>query len=184
MKKYLMAIISLILGISCFLVYHLIGFSVAVDGTLIEPFGLIPIGFLLTAIALVSGLMVSTWSMFHAPSKTDKNVFNLSLGIFLLASIYLVSSFWSLKQMENRGLHEGEVAVGLTEFEARVIAERSCIKGGHALRAGVYNKETQTWWFDANLNATKPGCSPGCVVNEKTKTAEIQWRCTELQETK
>jgi hypothetical protein len=68
----------------------------------------------------------------------------------------------------------------LTEVEARVIAERSCIKGGEALMFGTYNQNSKTWWFDANLNATREGCSPACVVDEALKTAEINWRCTGL----
>ena len=77
---------------------------------------------------------------------------------------------------------EGESAVVLTEVEARAIAEESCIKGGESLAAGMHNRNTQTWWFDANLNATRPGCNPACVVSEVTKTAEINWRCTGLIE--
>lgn len=68
----------------------------------------------------------------------------------------------------------------MTEMEARKIAEKSCIKGGEALGPGTYNEITRTWWFDANLNATKPGCNPACVVSEETKSAEINWRCTGL----
>jgi hypothetical protein len=68
----------------------------------------------------------------------------------------------------------------ITEAQARAIAEASCIKGGEALTGGTYNEGTKTWWFDANLNATKEGCNPACVVNELTKTAEINWRCTGL----
>ncbi|MFA5188663.1 MAG: hypothetical protein WC460_04860 [Patescibacteria group bacterium] len=73
-----------------------------------------------------------------------------------------------------------EVNSALSEAEARAIAEKACIKGGEALSAGTYNAITKTWWFDANLNATKPGCNPACVVSETTKTAEINWRCTGL----
>jgi len=69
----------------------------------------------------------------------------------------------------------------MTEADAKVIAEKSCIKGGDALSSGgSYNENSKTWWFDANLNATKPGCNPACVVSEETKTAEINWRCTGL----
>ena len=75
---------------------------------------------------------------------------------------------------------EGESAISLTEAQAQTIAEKNCIKGGETLGLGTHNKGTQTWWFDANLNATKPGCNPACVVDEKTKTAEINWRCTGL----
>ena len=68
----------------------------------------------------------------------------------------------------------------LSEAEARVIAEKLCIKGGEALAGGIYNNNSKTWWFDANLNATREGCNPACVVSEETKTAEINWRCTGL----
>lgn len=64
------------------------------------------------------------------------------------------------------------------EEQARMIAERECIKGGEALGSGTYNEATKTWWFDANLNAIQPGCDPACVVSEKTRMAEINWRCT------
>jgi hypothetical protein len=66
----------------------------------------------------------------------------------------------------------------MTEAEARVIAEQNCIKGGDALSAGTFNENSKTWWFDANLNATRPGCNPACVVSAENKTAEINWRCT------
>lgn len=66
----------------------------------------------------------------------------------------------------------------MTEADARVIAENTCIKGGEALANGSYNENSKTWWFDANLNATQPGCSPACVVSESTQTADINWRCT------
>jgi hypothetical protein len=71
----------------------------------------------------------------------------------------------------------------MSEGEARVIAEKMCIKGGEALSTGTYNENSKTWWFDANLNATKPGCNPACVVSDETKTAEINWRCTGLAPT-
>ena len=70
----------------------------------------------------------------------------------------------------------------LSEAEARIIAEESCIKGGEALAGGIYNENSKTWWFDANLNAAKEGCNPACVVNEETRTAEVNWRCTGLLE--
>jgi hypothetical protein len=68
----------------------------------------------------------------------------------------------------------------MTEAEARAIAEKICIKGGEALKTGAYNENSKTWWFDANLNATREGCNPACVVSEETKKAEINWRCTGL----
>jgi len=79
------------------------------------------------------------------------------------------------------------IRVSLTEdsvYEipvARAIAEKSCIKGGEALGRGIYNSNSKTWWFDANLNARREGCNPACVVSEKTKMAEINGRCTGLK---
>lgn len=68
----------------------------------------------------------------------------------------------------------------LSEAEARAIAERTCIKGGESLAPGYRNDYTKTWWFDANLNSTREGCNPACVVSDETRQAEINWRCTGL----
>ncbi len=65
----------------------------------------------------------------------------------------------------------------LTEEEARTIAEKFCIKGGEALAGGIYNQETKTWWYEANLNSVREGCVPACVVDDQTKTAGVNWRC-------
>lgn len=67
---------------------------------------------------------------------------------------------------------------GLSEAEARAIAEKTCIKSSELSTPGYYNENSKTWWFDANVNATRSGCNPACVVSEATKTAEINWRCT------
>jgi hypothetical protein len=40
------------------------------------------------------------------------------------------------------------------------------------------NEGTGTMWI--NLNLTKQGCNPACVINVETKKAEINWRCTGL----
>jgi len=42
----------------------------------------------------------------------------------------------------------------------------------------ICNEITGTWWI--NLDIEKAGCSPACVINVETKTAEINWRCTGL----
>lgn len=68
----------------------------------------------------------------------------------------------------------------MAEAEARVMAEKICLKGGESLAPGSYNANSQTWWFDADLKSTPAGCHPACVVSEETKTAEINWRCTGL----
>jgi hypothetical protein len=69
----------------------------------------------------------------------------------------------------------------LAEEEARTLAEESCIKGGEALGFGIYNENTKTWWYEANLNSVREGCIPACVVEEETKTAGINWRCLGLK---
>lgn len=71
-----------------------------------------------------------------------------------------------------------EIELSMSEAEARAIAEKTCIKGGEALQGGIYNENSKTWWFDANLNSVREGCNPACVVSSQTKTAEINWRCT------
>ncbi len=61
--------------------------------------------------------------------------------------------------------------------EAIVIAKNSeCIETGNLTEKYSYNEFTKTWWID--LDASKPGCNPACVVKEETKTAEVNWRCT------
>lgn len=123
-----------------------------------------------------------------------KKIFTLLIAIFLLSGCGMANQ--RACTMEAKLCPDGS-AVGrsgpncefaacpavnsiISEAEARAIAEKTCIKGGEALSAGIYNEGTKTWWFDANLNATRPGCNPACVVDETTKTAEINWRCTGL----
>ncbi len=84
-------------------------------------------------------------------------------------------------------IYNGDIATknkggSLSESEARAIAERTCIKGGESLSPGSYNENSKTWWFDANLNSIHEGCNPACVVSEETNIAEINWRCTGLEE--
>lgn len=54
----------------------------------------------------------------------------------------------------------------------------TCTENG-TLREGYQcNDFTGTWWLD--LDIQKEGCSPACVVDIETGTAEINWRCTGL----
>ncbi|MFA5994036.1 MAG: hypothetical protein WC823_03695 [Parcubacteria group bacterium] len=69
----------------------------------------------------------------------------------------------------------------LTQAEAQAIAEKNCLQNGDTLGAGTYNENSKTWWFDAKLKNVRPGCNPACVVNEETRSAEINWRCTGLK---
>jgi len=65
MKKYLFSLLSLVLGMGFWIAYTIIGSEVAPDGTLVEAFYLIPMGYLFLALGLVSLLLVFTVSVFH-----------------------------------------------------------------------------------------------------------------------
>lgn len=71
MKKYILNLIPFILGIGCFIAYKIIGSSVLPDGTLQEPFGLIPIGFLLFFIGII-GLVVKGILTYISNKKITK----------------------------------------------------------------------------------------------------------------
>jgi len=71
MKKHLLNLIPFIIGIGCFLAFNIIGSEVAPDGTLIEPFFLIPIGCLFLAIGII-GLLVSSVLYYRNTKKSNK----------------------------------------------------------------------------------------------------------------
>lgn len=52
MKKYLLTLTPSIMGLCCLLAFKIIGGKVAPNGAIIEPFYLIPIGYLLIAIGI------------------------------------------------------------------------------------------------------------------------------------
>ncbi|WGX75233.1 DUF3955 domain-containing protein [Paraclostridium bifermentans] len=103
MKKYLFTIIPFILGVVCFVSYIIIGSEIAPDGTLVEPFGLIPIGFLLIAISIIVSSIMSTWALFHNPTKIDKVAFGVSIALILLSASYLflVFSYFNSLDMKD-----------------------------------------------------------------------------------
>jgi len=98
------------------------------------------------------------------------------LIIFLGATLFTLSGC----QQSSSKTPDSSKNSKMTVEEAKIIAEKTCIKGGESLADIYYNENSKTWWFDANLNSTKEGCNPACVVSEETKTAEINWRCTGL----
>ncbi|MBE7106758.1 DUF3955 domain-containing protein [Bacillus cereus] len=57
MKKYILSLIPLILGVGCLVSFNTIGSKVATDGTLVEPFYLLPIGYLFISISVISLLV-------------------------------------------------------------------------------------------------------------------------------
>lgn len=114
----------------------------------------------------------------------NKNIqtFLIVLGLVIIAGgVY--SYFLSFNSAEVAPADEGnKTEPATTEAEARAIAEKTCLKEGESLAAdaGMFNENSKTWWFDANLNEAPSGCHPACVVFEETGTAEINWRCTGL----
>lgn len=59
MKKYTLTLISLLAALTCMTMFQIIGSEVAPDGTLIEPFYLIPIGYIFLFISIISALFVT-----------------------------------------------------------------------------------------------------------------------------
>lgn len=53
MKKYTLPLLPIFLGVLSFLTFNLIGSRVAADGTLQEPFFLIPIGFMFIFMGII-----------------------------------------------------------------------------------------------------------------------------------
>lgn len=57
MKKNILSAIPFVIAVICLVAYNIIGSSVAPDGTLIEPFFLIPMAWLFTFIGIL-GLII------------------------------------------------------------------------------------------------------------------------------
>ena len=69
----------------------------------------------------------------------------------------------------------------MTIEEALEIANNSeCSEKGYLTDNYMYNEATFTWWIDLDMKEEFKiqGCNPACVVNVKTKEANINWRCT------
>lgn len=69
----------------------------------------------------------------------------------------------------------------MTYLDAVAIASKSdCVTQGKLKSTHMCNTTTGTWWID--LDVTKTGCAPACVVDVVTKTATVNWRCTGLSQ--
>ncbi len=58
MKKYIIPVVCLLIGIGCAIAFNVIGSEVMPDGRLVEPFGLIPIGYLFLFLSIVSAVVI------------------------------------------------------------------------------------------------------------------------------
>jgi uncharacterized membrane protein len=63
-KKYLLSSTPIVLGFLCFIIKSIIGSEVAPDGTLIEPFFLIPVGYLFIIGGIISLVITAIISKF------------------------------------------------------------------------------------------------------------------------
>lgn len=90
---------------------------------------------------------------------------------------------WCEARQECLRLWEEPCDSILTYREAYDIADNSsCVEKGALSDNKIYNLNTKTWWIDLDMKQEfkKADCNPACVVDEATKTAEINWRCTGL----
>ncbi|SCC54196.1 Uncharacterized protein BC0861_05732 [Bacillus mobilis] len=62
-KKYLLASSPIFLGVLCIIMFNIIGSEVKPDGTLVEPFYLIPLAYLFTFTGIVAILCVALFSV-------------------------------------------------------------------------------------------------------------------------
>lgn len=66
----------------------------------------------------------------------------------------------------------------LRASEVMRTAQEYCGAIGNLSGEMTYNPNSRTYWID--IDTTKQGCSPACVVWEENLTAEVNWRCTGL----
>lgn len=59
MRRYLFSLISFIIGIGCMVTFNIIGSKIESDGRLVEPFFLIPIGFLFVILGIISAIVLT-----------------------------------------------------------------------------------------------------------------------------
>ncbi|BFH62538.1 DUF3955 domain-containing protein [Paenibacillus azoreducens] len=70
--KYLPALLLFIVGIGCLIAHSIIGAKIGSDGILIEPFFLLPVGYLLAALGIIIGLTVGIVSFSRKTKKSFK----------------------------------------------------------------------------------------------------------------
>lgn len=104
MKKiYFPPILLLVIGIICFLTYGIIGSHVALDGTLVEPFGLIPLGWLCIIIGIIFWVLVNIWLWFHKKITPKQKIFTIIGGVLLVClGFYIMGIIYHGINNENK----------------------------------------------------------------------------------
>ena len=72
-KVFFVPAILFLIGASCFIAYMIKGSYVAADGLLVEPFYLIPIGWLFIFAAVISGIIVGIITKLRKKSSKKEN---------------------------------------------------------------------------------------------------------------
>lgn len=70
MKKYLFAAVPFLLWIGCIYAYNAVGSHIAPDGTLVEPFFLIPLGYLFFALGIICTTVTALRFLVRKPVQT------------------------------------------------------------------------------------------------------------------
>ena len=94
LRRYWFPVASVASGLACHATYNAIGSYVADDGTLVEPFALIPVGFLFYAIAVLSAVVAGVWHLIDhrqtpkqesASDQSGRRMPLIGLGLFSFA---------------------------------------------------------------------------------------------------
>jgi hypothetical protein len=113
--------------------------------------------------------------------RTTDDAAGKEVFIFRARAVGVTEAYFSYSRRHEAICHftigaDPALADAMSEAEAREIAASSeCGEAGALLENALYNDWTATWWID--LDVEKGGCNPACVVNVRTRQAEINWRC-------
>lgn len=100
-KSYYIPLSAFLLSIACFIGYTAIGAHITPDGTLVEPFALIPIGMAAFVFALISAALSSGVALRKHPKRHDRWIFAGSLVLLGLCVIYFIASVAYLSHSDN-----------------------------------------------------------------------------------
>jgi len=120
----------------------------------------------------------------NAQKKLDINISG-SGSVYYLGNPKINQKISGSGKIERLEVPEVEIIDSiLNKEEAYNIAMENteCAKTGILTENYIYNDSTKTWWIDLERmpELEKDGCKPACVVLEKTKIAEVNWRCIGL----
>ncbi|MFH1424617.1 MAG: hypothetical protein ABIG20_02940 [archaeon] len=105
----------------------------------------------------------------------------LMLVLVVLSSGCILVTEQDLAAERAEKCTDTETGEYLTISEAWIIAlDSECYAQGELAEDYTCNENTGTWWIELEPAEPLSGCSPACVVDVNSKTAEINWRCTGL----